>query len=124
MPFVNLKIPLKLVTPNKMEHWTERHKRNKKQRQVINYFLNTQEKPPFFPLEISLTRIGPREWDYDNLVFSFKNSRDTLSDWLIPGKAKGQADGDKRLQWLYSQEKGEPKEHAILIVITATDKII
>ena len=56
-------------------------------------------KAPVPPLVITITRIGPRELDSDNLAGSAKHVRDGIADWL------GINDRDKRLQWRYEQEK-------------------
>ena len=62
---------------------------------------------PELPLVITITRIGPRELDGDNLAASAKHVRDGISDWL------GVNDRDKRLKWEYTQEKGGPKEYGV-----------
>jgi hypothetical protein len=48
---------------------------------------------------------------------AFKKIRDILADYMITELAPGRADGDPRLDWHYSQEKGEVKEFAIRIDI-------
>lgn len=126
MPFVNLKIPMKTVSESNRtsEHWTKKAKRHKKQQQVIRYILNTQEKPPYFPVKVTLTRIAPRSLDsHENLPMAFKWITDAISDWLIPGLAKGRADSDKRIQWEFEQQKGNVREYAILITISSINNI-
>jgi len=124
MPYVKLRIPMRIVSPNRTEHWTKTAKRRKKQHQVVSYLLRTQQPIPYLPCKVTLTRISPRPYDSDNLQYSFKGIRDSVADWIIPGKKRGLADSDPRIQWEYDQIKGDVGEHAILIVITATDKII
>lgn len=65
--------------------------------------------PPVPPLTITITRIGPRELDGDNLAGSAKHCRDGVSDWL------GVNDRDKRLQWEYRQESQGAKVYAVKI---------
>jgi hypothetical protein len=74
--------------------------------------------PISLPCKIHLTRIAPRSLDGDNLPNAFKSITDDIADFLIPGLPRGHADGDSRLEWQYSQEKGHPKEYALRIEIT------
>ena len=62
---------------------------------------------PTLPCEIELCRMSIREFDYDNLVFSFKAWRDIISALLIPGLAPGRADADNRIKFGYAQEKSK-----------------
>ena len=58
------------------------------------------------PLTISLTRIGPRRLDPDNLAGSFKGVQDGVA------LALGVDDGDERVTWSYGQRRataGEPR---------------
>jgi hypothetical protein len=65
-----------------------------------------------------MIRLSSRELDDDNLASAFKWIRDELSECLIPEarktyinargrvqEIKGRADSDKRIKWLYGQEK-------------------
>ena len=76
------------------------------------------------PCEITLTRIAPREYDYDNLISSFKYIVDEIAGRLIKDKPKGHSDRDKRLHWIYKQEKGKPKEYALKVEIDLTGKYV
>lgn len=51
---------------------------------------------------VTLTRIGARPLDTDNLAYAFKSIRDGVAD------AFGIRDDDKRIAWEYAQEKGSP----------------
>lgn len=66
-------------------------------------------KAPLPPLKITITRIGPRELDGDNLQGACKHVRDGIADWL------GINDRSKLLKWEYAQEKGAPKEYGVKI---------
>jgi len=79
-------------------------------------------KAPNLPCIVKLRRIGVKALDYDNLVYSLKQARDTTASFLIPGKAPGQADGSAEITWIYEQEKRDyygiqieisPKEESI-----------
>lgn len=118
-------VPIHTVSEsNACEHWTKKHKRHKAQKHAIELSIsgpirqNLLEK--FLPeetLTILLSRIAPRQFDYDNLVTSFKPIRDYIANILIPGKKIGRADDSDRLIWNYNQQKGKPKEYAIRIQI-------
>lgn len=99
-------------------HWTRIKKIYDSQALLVNSGLKAQMFDFKPPAKITLTRIAPRELDYDNLVTAFKHIRDIVADTLIPGLAKGRADGDPRLTWSYTQHKGKPKEYAIRIDIS------
>lgn len=102
-------IPLILVTPNQKEHWRKIYSRNKSHHRRIKQMFLVANKKISLPCKVILTRYGMREFDYDNLVYSFKAIRDAISDQLIPGRAAGQADSDKRIQWDYKQQLGQKK---------------
>lgn len=100
-------------TLNKREHWGARRKRAKKHRESAYWGLAAaQMRPLELPRAVTLTRIAPRELDTDNLAGGFKSVRDGVADWL------GIDDKDKRVEWVYAQEKGKPKEFACRIEFT------
>jgi len=103
-----------------MEHWRARHKRNNQQSNAVVQSIKIHEKALSLPCTVTLTRVGPRALDYDNMVYSLKKTRDTIASILIPGLKPGRADGDKRITWIYKQAKGAPKEYALLIDIEFT----
>ena len=112
-------LPIKLEsTGNQNLHWTKLKKIYDTQALLLTSGLKAAMFDFKPPAKITLTRIAPRELDYDNLVTAFKHIRDIIADTLIPGLAKGRADGDKRLSWIYTQAKGNPKEYAIRIDIS------
>lgn len=64
---------------------------------------------------VSLVRVAPRAFDEgDNLPIAFKAIRDEIAKLL------GRDDNPKSgIEWVYSQCKGHPKEHAIIVVMVA-----
>jgi hypothetical protein len=52
------------------------------------------------PLVVTLTRIGPRKLDSDNVQGALKAIRDEVAAQL------GLDDGDERIEWRYGQERG------------------
>lgn len=114
---MHLKLPIKLVSPNVQEHWRKRHKRNK----VIAFLVKALWKEKVkLPCEITITKVSPREFDFDNYVYACKGLRDQIADKLIPGLKPGIADGDKRLTWNYEQEKGKASENYVRVDIVST----
>ena len=112
---LSLKVPIRIQSESNLrEHWTKKHKRQKKQKLVLRQYLMTLEKPSL-PVEITLVRIAPRQIDVDNMWSGVKIAIDTIADWLIPGHMPGIADGDRRLTFRVEQKKGDPKEYALKI---------
>lgn len=103
-------IPIRLLSEsNVAEHWTSKSKRHRTQQLQVKAAMNGIDKEIKFPCMIILSRLSPRLLDDDNLVGAFKHIRDQVADCMIPGKAKGRADGDRRLMWEYHQEKSKEK---------------
>lgn len=119
---VIVRIPYKLPSEaNISDHWTKKLKRKKKIQELLLAYLPDLRNCPL-PCKVVLTRIAPRKLDTsDNLPMSFKATKDFIADKLIPGKAAGRADDDERITWEYRQEKGKPREYAILIEIISSD---
>lgn len=117
---IKIKVPIRLIPPNQLKHWSQRHKQNKIARLLIKSELNKIKfKPPEIPrYHIRLTRIAPRKIDdHDSLPQSFKGIVDIIADILLPGLAPGMADGSPLFQWTFDQRKGKPKEYAIEVTL-------
>ena len=111
-----LKIPLRVVSEaNMSEHWTKKHKRKKEQKRLVTIFAKDAVRLIKPPVTVKLTRVAPRALDQDNLVASFKHVLDVISDLIHPGLAPGRADGLGDISFSWHQEKGKPKEYAILV---------
>ena len=120
---MKIKLPIKTVSEANLsrEHWTKKHKRHKLQKEAIKLACSSRITPDLLPWTIKLTRIAPRFLDsHDNLPMAFKFILDSLASLLVPGKANGQADNDKRIQVRYDQIKGIPHEYAIEIEIISS----
>ena len=92
---------------NVQTHWAIKAKRQKLQKKIINEKFKKENPSVTLPCTVTLTRIGLREIDDDNLAYAFKTIRDAIADNLVKDKAPGQADSDKRITWLYKQESGK-----------------
>ena len=118
---IDIKLPLRIPSPNSKEHWTKTHKRNKRIKVAVGFSLkthrniakieqfvsmNTRVPDNTKKIVISLIRSGMRNLDYDNFVFSMKPVRDAVSSYFFPHLAAGQADGLEIFKFIYLQEKG------------------
>jgi len=109
-------LPIRVYSePNIHQHWGQKYQRYRSQKRFIwAKFFN--EKPKLeLPVIVELTRHGPRELDFDNLVASFKAIRDEVANQLIPGLKAGQADSSDKIFWRYYQKKD--KDYSIDIKI-------
>jgi len=110
------KIPIRIVSSaNLKEHWAKKYAREKKQKETIGLFVKPLLDKISLPVNITLRRIAPRALDDDNLSYSLKAHRDYICSLIIPGLAPGRADGNGVIKIVYEQEKGLPKEYALVI---------
>lgn len=110
---MTIRIPVKLPSASNLrEHWARKHRRVKQQRGVVRAYLGGQPRPEL-PLVVTLTRIGPRRFDDDNLRGAFKGQRDEVAAWL------GVDDADPRVTWAYAQRREGVREYAIEIRMEA-----
>lgn len=121
MPKIILNLPIDTVSEmNCSQHWRVKSKRHKSQQFFVRLAMNKHKVN--LPCTVTMIRLSPRDLDDDNLSSAFKWIRDELSECLIPnsrktyingrGKTqeiKGRADSDKRIKWLYGQEKAKIK---------------
>jgi hypothetical protein len=113
--------PFKFINfANTNAHWSKKEKIKHTLRWTFYQPNTTALKLIQLPVVAKIIRISPRAQDYDNFVYNSKCIRDFIADCLIPGKAPGQADNDKRIEWQYIQEKGLPKQYALKIEIWKT----
>jgi hypothetical protein len=114
MAHIAVTIPVKIESSlNLRVHWRVRANTNASHRAAAWFGLKgaTKWTPEMLPCVVTITRIAPRELDSDNLVGGCKSLRDGIADWL------GIDDRDKRVQWVYEQQKGSPKTYAARIEI-------
>ena len=103
---IDIFVPMETVSEaNVSEHYMKKSSRHKMQQWTTACYLQNHrvKEKIFLPCNILLIWRGKRKRDSDNNIISLKAIRDSLANYLIPGKAKGQADGDNRLNWLYGQ---------------------
>ena len=105
---LTLTLPCVVVSEaNRRDHWTVRQRRFKGHADAFRAAtLVFGVDPPRCiafgtrPLAVTLTRLGGRTLDDDNLRSAFKGLRDEVARWI------GLDDGDERLTWRYGQEQG------------------
>lgn len=114
-PSVKLSITVPCVVvseANQRCHWAARHRRFKAQKLAFQTALSILGLHPHFwgePVTITMTRIGGKPLDSDNLSGSCKGLRDAVAAWLQID------DGDSRLTWKYEQEPG-PLQGVVITV--------
>lgn len=118
---IEIILPIKIVSElNLREHWTAKHRRNKKLRLRLTIAFLPFRHTITLPCCVTLTRVSVRSLDSDNLMGAFKSIRDYIADLIIPGLKMGRADADHRITWIYMQEKAAPKIYACRILIQTT----
>lgn len=112
-------LPIKTASEsNCSEHWTKKARRHALQKKRVKTEFLIRQSEFSLPCKVLLTRIAPRSLDEgDNLPNSLKYLRDAVSECLTHTTLAGRADGDSRIQWSYSQEKGRVREYAVKIEI-------
>jgi len=114
-----LKVRMTLISEaNNHEYWRKKYVRNKKHKNSVRRVWLSKRPTIRLPCKVSLTRIGPRLLDSDNLAYAFKAVRDELGDLIIPGLAPGRADGEGMgIEWFYKQEKSTNNINWIIVEI-------
>lgn len=106
-------VPVRTVSEaNSREHWAAKAKRARLQRLAV--FVHLQDNDmmiPKPPCIVTITRIGVRKLDGDNLQRAMKAVRDEVANRL------GVDDGGDAVEWRYDQRKGGAKEYAVEIRI-------
>lgn len=96
---------------NVREHWSVKAMRAKAHRHQAYIELRCAAVTIEVPCKVVLTRVAPRLLDGDNLQASLKNVRDGVADWLKVD------DRDARVEWVYAQRKGDPKQYAVEVKV-------
>jgi hypothetical protein len=82
------------------KHWRQLTKIKNEQKLATKVCIHNQIIPPL-PLLVTITRIGPRRLDDDNLASSCKYVRDQIA------AAVGVDDGSDQYTWQYQQKIGD-----------------
>ena len=102
---IEVHLPIRTVSEaNVRECWQAKHRRAKGQKEAVGLMLNRYRRSlqahggRFY---VTLTRVGVRKLDGDNLQRSFKAIRDQVAETI------GIDDGSERIEWKYAQGKGK-----------------
>lgn len=93
------------------------YKKQKKMTKPLKFLLNLEKQNlDHLPVHVRLTRYSKKSYDWDNYITACKPIRDCVADFIIPGKAPGQADSSPDIYWHYHQEKLKEGENESLLV--------
>ena len=87
---LTLQLPVRVVSEaNMREHPLAKHRRKCDQQRAVLAALKAAERnlPKLSAVTVTMTRLGPRKLDTDNLWGSFKGVRDCIGAWLGTGDA-------------------------------------
>lgn len=119
MSHVEISVPIHTVSEaNRREHWAKKARRTKSHRIACAFSVRTMASAKQLEamlaagIEVTLTRVAPRELDDDNLRGALKGCRDGVTDGLALSN-----DRDPRIRWAYAQERGAVREYAVRIRI-------
>lgn len=102
-------VPIETVSEmNRRDHWAERHRRAKQQKEMTTLLLRTSKTPRSelrAPYVVRMTRIAPGAIrDSDNLAAATKAVRDAVASFL--GVDDADVFGNGPVRWVVGQEKG------------------
>lgn len=101
LEMIKVLVPIRTVSElNARTHWSVRARRAKVHRTSTRWALMACG-PGQLPCKVTLTRIGRRDMDGDNLQGSLKAARDGVADWLRA------SDSDPRITWVYAQRRAD-----------------
>ena len=111
MTTLAIDIPIRTVSEaNRREHWAAKAKRVRSQRKAAKIITRSAIAEPM--ITITLTRVGPRKLDTDNLAGALKAVQDGIAD------AIGIDDGSELIRWQYRQRSDGPKQYAVEVKIS------
>jgi hypothetical protein len=118
---VLVSVPIRIVSEmNSRDHWRVRNSRFAEHHEAVHYTLRPhratlQEIASFSPtITVTLTRIGPRLLDDDNLASGFKKVRDSVAEALGLND-----DPASRIKWRYEQR--QDRQYSAEIQIEGTN---
>lgn len=94
------------------QHWRKLTKIKNRQKAAAKVCLHNIEIPPL-PLLITITRIGPRKLDDDNLASACKYIRDQIAATV------GVDDGSDQYSWRYEQKTSHYGQYGVDVEITS-----
>ncbi len=116
MTKIQLHLPIRLPSLSNIRYWQVVMKHKQAQKLAVFAYLRKDGGKPVFPplpLVITITRIGPRTLDDDNLQGACKYVRDQIANEI------GVDDGSPLYTWKYAQRKS--KVYGVDIEICSLD---
>ena len=98
---------------NAREHWSTRHRRDQREAEALRRAWHTAGLSGWavpLPVAVTLTRIGGKPMDGDNLQSSLKAIRDAVAALIAID------DGDERITWRYRQRSG-PGSPSVIVTV-------
>ena len=109
-------LPIHVKSANDTSHWRASASLVKKHAWMVRDIFKNFNLPEL-PVHVTFIRVAPRKFDDDNLMIAFKGVRDTIAQMYFPDTRRGMADSYECFTWEYRQEKGEPKEYSVRLLI-------
>ena len=110
-------IPIRLVSfLNERFHWRKLNQIKNRQKEATRLSMIGKE-IPLPPLIITITRVGKRRLDDDNLATSCKYVRDQIAEIV------GVDDGSSLYTWQYRQRTSADEQYGVEVEITTRDHI-
>lgn len=117
---MTIEFPLRTVSEaNQSEHWMARYRRKKAQQREVNaeWKAKFKNRKIQLPCVVTLTRIGPKLLDTDNLAGSWKWVQDEIARLI------GVDDGNTNLlRFEYQQEATGKRKYAVRIEVMGAVK--
>lgn len=113
---IEVDVPVKLESEaNLRQCWQARNRRKRQQQAIVSLVVGPKLRGKKFapPYSVTLTRLGKRKLDDDNLAVSAKGVRDQIAHLL------GIDDGDERIKWNYAQAKSPDKDYWLRVRLEA-----
>jgi len=111
--------PVHLISEaNSREHWSARGQRKVRQQldTHLAFLAALKRRRVQLPCIVTLTRIGARQLDPDNLANAFKAVQDVIA------KTLGVDDGDaSKVQWVYRQRANGKRDYSLEVEIQAKE---
>lgn len=105
----------------KNEHWRDKYKRHKEQKNFVFMMLHQHQSFLSVPCHITLTRYAPKTLDrHDNLPMSLKYILDAICAVITGDYRPGRADSSELIEVSYKQEIS--KEYGVKIFISIDKK--
>jgi hypothetical protein len=125
---ISVTVPIRTISEaNARDHWKKKARRVRQQRAAVEMVLRTKTSPVLFSriqnelfdvgLVVTITRLGQRTLDDDNLRGAIKGPRDSIAKWL------GVDDAHLMVEWRYAQERAPAKTYAVRIEIVAAQEV-